>query len=429
MTRPKSLDQPSGISRRDLVLATFTGALAAVLPEMSLAQPVPQRKAPKSPPVWTGFGLNGGHGQERFSLTREYVSRVKGGMELSNTDAFDWLRVPLEKMLREQKPANVQFKNSVEFGEDMLAGFAHDYEVTVGARVEKGGDNANTLFIFMSGVGMILSYDPSTSWRVVSSFPFMLRFERLEKDLSNVRSKAVALMGEAYLGYAKAFTHFLGRFDKWEQGFKTNYFAQLTRASVHKDALVKMTEMKIAKLLNEEFVGFSASSSLCDILNIPMLPYMENDALAKRYAVKFSNAIRAQDGVAIPDADLKFEVIVRDVEKKVIPSQQKGITIIRRQIVLNFRVFDAFSDIKDKPLFQAFATAIPDDDKIPFGSTVDDTPERDLVFFERLMTRTLFFLLRGIVTKSPSDLEQVGVKYDVVAPAIPRLLELCAKTR
>ena len=419
----------AAISRRNLLLTGTTGTLGAGLLELGWAQPATSRKRPKSLPVWTGFGLNGGAGQARFDLTREYVRKIKNGMPLNNSEAFDWFREPVKKLLRDQQPPSVQFKDSVKFGEDLLVGFAHDYEVSVGARVEKDGENANTLFIFMSGVGLILSYDPSTSWRVVSSFPFMLRFERLEKDLSNVRAKAVGLMGEAYLGYAKAFTHFLTRFNKWDQGFSSNYFARLTRAAIHRDALNKLTELRIDKHLNAELIGFSSSSSLCDNLNIPLLPFQENDALAKRYAVKFSDDLRAQDLVEIPDADLKFEIILRDIEKKIIPSKQKGITIIRRQVVVNFRVLDAFSPTPEKPILQAFAAADYDDDKIPYGSTEDDTPERDLVFFDRLITRTLSFLLRGIVTKDADLLAQAGVKLESISPAIPHFLELCAKTR
>ena len=66
----------------------------------------------------------------------------------------------VESLLSQQKNPLVQFKKSVEFGEDMLVGFAHDYEITVGARVEKDGENANTLLIFMSGVGLVLSFSP-----------------------------------------------------------------------------------------------------------------------------------------------------------------------------------------------------------------------------------------------------------------------------
>lgn len=378
-------------------------------------------------PVWTGFGLNGSAGQTRFDLTREYVK--KKGMQLSDSDAFKWFRDELTKTVRDIRPAVVQFKTEVQFGENLLIGFAHDYEIAIGARLENASNNANTIMIFMSGVGLVLGYDSGSSWRIVSSFPFMFRFERLEKDLKNVRGKAVDKMGEAYLGYAKGYAHFLSRFNKWGRGYKANYFARVTLAEIHKELLPKLEQLRIDKIFNREFVGFSASSSICDHLDVPLLPFQENDALAKRYAVKFTDDLRAQDVANIPDADLKFEVIIRDVEKQVVPSKQMGITIIRRQVVINFRVRDGFSPSDAKPLFQTFAAAGHDEDKIPHGSTEDDTPDRDVVFFDRLLTRTLSFLLRGIVANDPELLKQANVKYDVVAGSIPKLLELCAKTR
>jgi hypothetical protein len=180
-------------------------------------------------------------------------------------------------------------------------------------------------------------------------------------------------------------------------------------------------------LLTGDLLGFSASSTICDALNVPLLPFRENDALAKRYAVKFSSVNAAQDVAQIPDADLRFEVILRDIDKQVIPSRQKGITILRRQVVLNFRVFNAYD--LSKPVLQTFAAVDPHEDKIPFESKTDDTPERDLVFFDRLVTRTLSLLLQGLAKRDANLLAQVDVKLDAVAPAIPRLNEFLAKAR
>ncbi len=51
------------------------------------------------------------------------------------------------------------------------------------------------------------------------------------------------------------------------------------------------------------------------------------------------------------------------------------------------------------------------------------------MFFDRLITRTLTFLLSGLATKNAELLAQAGVKLDTLAPALPRFLDLCAKTR
>ncbi len=356
-------------------------------------------------------------------------------MELGDANAFGkWLRDPLAKSLRSMKPEVVDFKDSIEFGERLLLGFAHDYELVVGQTASIGAeakDNANTLFFFMSGVGLVLGFDSSSSWRIVSSFPFLLRQEEAWlKGQRSVRDQAVDKMEHVYQQYVTAFAHFLGDFSKWNQSYSSNYFARVSRADFHPEAREKIKQLKAEHLFGKELVGYSASALICDLLDIPLLPFQENDALAKRYAVKFSNDLQAQDNkISIPDADLLFEVIIRDIDKQIIPSKQMGVTTIRRQVVVNFRVRNAFDGEGAKPFFQTFAAANHDDDRIPHGSTEDDTPERDVVFFDRLLTRTLTFLLRGIVKKDQEELKKANVKYDSIAASIPRLQELCAKTR
>ena len=413
--------------QRRRVLAALLCTLG-VSPRLAWPQPAVQKLRPKFPPVWTGFGLNGGAGQARFDLTRAFVRQKFRIDNLSNSEAFAFMREPLKRLLASEHAGQVQFKNSVEFGQDLLLGFAHDYETAVGARLEKDGQNANTLFVFMSGVGMVLSFSKSTGWRVVSSFPFMLRMERLGGDLKDVRAKAVAIMDQAYVAYGQAFSHFLGRFNKWDRGFSGNFFARLTAASIHKDVQAKLTAYRINGLLNDELLGFSASSVLCDSLDIPLLPYQENDALSKRYAVKFNDDLAAQQVIQIPDADLRFEIVLRDVDKQKIDSTQRGVTIVRRSVVLRLIVFDEFSNLPEKRLLNVLAMSTSED-RIPLQSAEDDTPERDLVFFDRLITRTLTNLLRGMVTRDANTLAAVEVKLSSVEPALPRLMELCAKTR
>ena len=382
---------------------------------------------PRSPPVWTGFGLNGGAGQARYDLTREFI-QTKYKVNLTSTEAFAFLRDPLKKQLSTNNASQVQFKNSIEFGEDLLLGFAHDLETTVGARIEKDGQNANTLFIFMSGVGLILSYSKSSGWRILSSFPFMLRMERPGGDLKNIRSKAVNYMDQAYSSYGQAFSYFLGRFNKWDRGFSSNFFARVTGSSIHKDAQTKLNAFKINSILNPELLGFSASSAICDNLDIPLLPFKENDALAKRYAVKFSDDLAAQQEIEIPDADFRFEIVLRDLDKELVHSSQRGVTIIKRTAVIRLIIFDMFSSLPENKLLNVLAMSTSED-RIPLQSTEDDTPERDLVFYDRLITRTLTNLLKGLQSRNENTLAAAEVKLSQVAPALPRFAELCAKTK
>jgi len=295
---------------------------AALTPLISWGQETAKRLLPKNPPVWTGFGLNGSSEQARYDLTRTYVKQTSG-FELSDSQAFNFLIKDLTSLLATQQKGKVEFKEKVEFGENLLLGFAHDYETTFGGRLERNGESANTVYIFMSGVGLILTFDKSIGWRIVSSFPFMLRMEQPGDDLKDVKSKAISYMGTAYTSYGKAFSQMVGRFNKWDQGFNANNFARLTKSSIHKEALEKLTLYRIQNFLNQEFIGFTTSSALCNNLDIPLLPFQENDALSKRYAVKFSNDLSAQSQINIPEADLKFEIVLRFVDKQVTVSSQK----------------------------------------------------------------------------------------------------------
>jgi hypothetical protein len=158
-------------------------------------------------------------------------------------------------------------------------------------------------------------------------------------------------------------------------------------------------------------------------LDIPLLPFQENDALSKRYAVKFSNDLSAQDQIIIPEADLKFEIVLRFVDKQVTVSSQKGVNIVRRKVVIRLIVMDY------QETFINVLASSTGEDRMPLNTTEDDTPERDIVFFDRLIDQTLNNLLMGMVTKNESQLASVEVKLSSLAPAIPRLLQLCANTR
>jgi hypothetical protein len=130
----------------------------------------------------------------------------------------------------------------------------------------------------------------------------------------------------------------------------------------------------------------------------------------------------------MPAADFCFEVVIRDINKALTPSRQLGITVIRRKLVINFLAI--FMDDNNEPekILQTFAMS-ESEDKIPYGTKEDDTPDRDVIFFERLLSSILTNLLSGIVKKDAQLLAKVGVKLDFLAPSIPRFLECCTKVR
>ena len=120
--------------------------------------------------------------------------------------------------------------------------------------------------------------------------------------------------------------------------------------------------------------------------------------------------------------------MLRDLDKQVVHSSQRGVTIVKRTAVIRLIVFDMFSSLPENKLLNVLAMSTGED-RIPLQSTEDDTPERDLVFFDRLITRTLTNLLKGLITRNENTLASAEVKLSVVAPALPRLAELCAKTK
>ncbi len=421
------------MKRRDSLRAALGLMLSGGFLGVSVSFANDRRVLPKSAPIWTGFGLNGSAGAARFELTRQFVSRSRDGMALTDPKAFEFIRNPLRELLAAQNPPLVQFKGSVTMGEELVIGMAHDYEAAVAVRrVELNKPvNDGIMFTFMSGVGLIVGYQPNVGWRVVSSFSFMTRDERPISDVGKLTNTAVAELEQIYAVHARAFVTSLGRFSKWREGYSSNFFARVVSATVGKKALPKLAEYQLEQFITPELLGFELSSAICDGFNMPLMPFQENDALAKRYAAKFSESLMTQDTITLPDIDLEFEINLVDVTKEKVQSRQKGVTFIRRQVIISFRAFERFDKGPDgrKKLLQTFAAAPVDEDVIGFDSVFDDTPQRDFVFFGRLISRTLNLLITGIALKDASRLESVNVKYGELVQNIPKLMDLCAKTR
>lgn len=422
-------------SRRYFLKQAGVGfAFATGLSAGPLARAEEKRYVPKAPPAWTGFGLNGSAGAARFDLTRRYVEKYQQGLPLTDPKAFAFLRQPLRDLLAKQSPPLVRLDNdAIKPGEDLLVGMVHDYEASVAIRrveFNKPVQDGN-MVTFMAGAGMVLGYQKSAGWRVVSAFPFMTRVELPIADVTKLRDVAVDSLEKIYNVHAQAFVHFLGRFSKWREGYAPNYFARVVSATIGKKAQPKLAEHGIEKLLTAELLGFEASSVICDGFDIPLIPFQENDALAKRYATKFSESMAVQDALELPEIDLEFEVNLVDLTKEKIPSRQKGIITIKRQIALSFRAFDRVGKGPDgrNKILQSFAVSPIHEDVFGYAESGDDTPDRDLIFFERLIYRTLRQLVEGLRKKDAARLSELGIKFEEIAPATATLLQFCEKAR
>ena len=417
------------IKRRTLLKAAAGWVVASGLPGFLPAYAADRTK-PKSAPVWAGFGLNGGPAQARYELTRRYLQKKRGGISISDTQAFKFMNDALKEQITKLAPQLVVFKPEVKLGEDYLVGMAHDYEASTAIRrVDlKEPTIDGSIVTFLAGVGLILNYEKNSGWRIISSFAFVTRDTRKIPDVSKASENAVDMLGDSYLVHATAFATFLSRFGKWNAGYSPNFFARVTISKVSEGALAQLQEYKLDQKFNADFLGFQASAAICDGLDIPMLPFKENDALANRYATKFSESLITQDRIAIPDADLEFEVVLIKATKEKVPSRQQGIIYLKRRIIIGVRVFDKTSGQPEK-LLQVVAGAPEDSDIIRYDQPDDDNPERDFVFFDRLLYRTLSGLMKGIAKNDAEAITSLGVNYDSIKEAIPKVLKQCAIAR
>lgn len=417
------------IKRRTLLKAAAGWVVASGLPGFLPAYAADRTK-PKSAPVWAGFGLNGGPAQARYELTRRYLQKKRGGISISDTQAFKFMNDALKEQITKLAPQLVVFKPEVKLGEDYLVGMAHDYEASTAIRrVDlKEPTIDGSIVTFLAGVGLILNYEKNSGWRIISSFSFVTRDTRKIPDVSKASENAVDMLGDSYLVHATAFATFLSRFGKWNAGYSPNFFARVTISKVSEGALAQLQEYKLDQKFNADFLGFQASAAICDGLDIPMLPFKENDALANRYATKFSESLITQDRIAIPDADLEFEVVLIKATKEKVPSRQQGIIYLKRRIIIGVRVFDKTSGQPEK-LLQVVAGAPEDSDIIRYDQPDDDNPDRDFVFFDRLLYRTLSGLMKGIAKNDAEVITSLGVNYDSIKEAIPKVLKQCAIAR
>jgi hypothetical protein len=384
-------------------------------------------------PIWVGFGLNGSALDNRFEITREFVKREKN-KDLSSREAFSWFRDSLDNSVKTNNSGELRFRNEAQLGVDQLLGFVHDYEAYSIFRDVSTGTKEETVYLIaakMVGAGLVCTYEKSIGWRLLASFPFVMEWE-LQKRGSrpNLRSTDVKLVENIYRNYGEAFSKHTKASGNLSRTSSANYFARVVKARVHPDAEAKLQKLNLQKSLTSQFIGFTSSSEICRHLGMPLLPYLENDALANRYAVRFTEDLIAQNTIVIPDADLQFEVVVRDVEKELRPRMQFGVTEIHRLLVVDFRVYEAdFSTNQPKRILRTIAYADADIDKIPYEQSDYDTPDRDFVFFDRLFVRTLTFLLQGLAKNDPKMLAKSNVKHADVVSVIPRINHLVQKTR
>ena len=419
------------LDRRKSMLQGLTVAAHPMLPSLAFMQSAYGSQRDK--PIWVGFGLNGSSLDSRFDITREFVKR-KSSHDLSSPEAFGWFRTSLDSAVKANNSGELRFRNEAQLGVDQLLGFVHDYEAYSVFRDVSEGPKSDTVFLIaakMVGAALVCTYEKNIGWRLLASFPFVMEWELQRKGTRpNLRASDVNLVEDIYKNYGEAFSKHTKASGNLARSSSANYFARVVKARVHPDAEAKLQKLNLHKSLTSQFVGFTSSSEICRHLEMPLLPYLENDALANRYAVRFTEDLIAQNNIVIPDADLHFEVVVRDIEKELRPRMQFGVTEIRRLLIVDFRVYEAdFATGQPKRILRTIAYADSDIDKIPYEQSDYDTPDRDFVFFDRLFVRTMTFLLQGIAKNDAKLLARANVKHSEVVEPILRINQLAQKTR
>lgn len=422
--------------RRKFLSGIFNAGIALTFPILSrnsFAQKI--RAVPTSPPFWGGIGFNGNLTENRFILTRQYLSKKNIDVNDSQAligganDEFLPLTRSIAEMLSKYGDKFVQFKKEkLQIGEGFVLGMATDYELAVAVK-KFDTKNPNTKIGFMttyiSGTGLVVSFDESVGWRVVSSFSWMTRQEQIVDDYFRYREYAVDKLMGNYLQHGKEFVEVLGKFKNWREGYSGNTFAQVISSTIGEKAQPKLKSYKVDDLLTSQYLGFATSDSICQALNIPLIPFVNSDATSRTYSAKFSS-IDVKKKIETPPIDLAFEINLVDVTKEVVDSRgQYGFLIIDRSVILSFRVFEIQNDGKNK-LFQSFIGGTFKQDKISLP--VDDVPERDFYFFDKIIQSTLNTFLSGISTKDKSKIDSVILgKTDALMPLLVRFDELCSK--
>jgi hypothetical protein len=396
------------------------------------------RLVPTSPPFWGGIGFNGSLSEKRFYLTKQLLAKNKVDIsdptkliEGANKE-FLPLTKSIESMLTKYGDKLVQFrKENLEIGEGLVLGMATDLELAVAVKkidLKNPNTKVGLMTTYISGTGLVMSFDEGVGWRVISSFSWMTRQEQRVDDYFKYKEYAVDKLMGNYLQHSKEFVEKLGAFKNWRDGFSSNTFAQVVLAAMGEKAAPKLKKYKLDELLTLQYLGLAASDSICETLSIPLIPFTATDATTRTYAAKF-DSIKSKQSIVTPQIDLEFEIYIVDIFKEVIDSAQQGHPIIDRKLTLGLRVFERVGNGPEdrKIVFQSFITDSMRDNISVFE---DDVPERDFYFFDKIIQSSLRTFLIGIVKKDTSKIASVLIgKTDALMPQLTRFDQLCEAVR
>jgi hypothetical protein len=384
------------MKRRDFVMF---GTGAAMLGKWAQAQSVPQGSS-LIKPTWLSFGLNGpAQGGVRFPLTMALSSGRKPDLQFEVSQA----------VVKQLKAAGdiADFKDVTELNSGVMLGAVIDYENVLEARL----GTTSFVVLHLVGHGVLLSFDRTRGWKMQSSFPFPVTLLR-ESQGGSARAEASKYLLEAYTdgqnsfatSFAKTAKRLAPRWRESERGFNVRVMS----SNIHPDVQGKLKAWGIAKNINDVWLGHLASAAICESLSIPVVPYVETQALGK-FTYKFSERLTAQN-VQLPsesDIDLRLHISLRNISREIKYRNQFQRWEVARIVVIDVQVMDD----RNEEVF-ALRLGYQDDQPDALAREEDNSPARDAHFFDMAIYRGLLTFFSGIDKGDKTQLAKVYVKPD-----------------
>ena len=394
----------NNLNRRDIIILSAAWTLGS---RSLLAQSAGHEAGRSTKPTWLGFGLNrpADGGQDRFPLTMAMLAVPRSGRQGSFQIDVNEAIVPQLKTVGDL----VTFKDTNDFGENVMLAAILDYENVLDARV------GTSAFIVMHlvGHGVLLNFDRARGWSMRSSFPFPVTLLR-ESRGGNATSEARQYLAEAYTGsqnsFATSFAKAVKRLSpRWkDSGSGHNFNIRVMSSTIHPEAQSKLSSWGIAKNVNSTWLGHLASAAICEGLDVPVVPYEESHALGN-YTYTFSERLVAQN-VRLPgedDIDIRIHATLRNIGREIKYRSQLQRWEVTRMVVIDLRILD---DRNEEIV--ALRLGYQDDQSDALAREEDNSAARDAHFFDMAIYRGLQTLFGGIDKNDKSLLAKVFVKPD-----------------
>lgn len=390
--------------RRDIIILSAGWSLNA---KSLLAQSVGNVAGSLVKPTWLGFGLNkpATSGQERYPLTMAMMAAPrpgkKTGFQVEVNDAI----VPQLRAVGDI----VTFKDTNDFGENLMLAAILDYENVLDARLGA----SSFIVMHLVGHGVLLNLDRTRGWSMRSSFPFPVTLLR-ESRGGNPALEARQYLAEAYTdgqnSFATSFAKAAKRLaPRWrDSGAGRNFNIRVMSSAIHPDVQSKLNSWGIANNVNSTWLGHLASAAICEGLDVPVVPFEESHALSN-YTYTFSERLVAQN-VRLPgedDIDLRIHVTLRNIGREIKYRSQLRRWEVTRMVVIDVRILD---DRNDEII--AVRLGYQDDLSDALAREEDNSPARDAHFFDMAIYRGLQTLFGGIDRNDKTLLAKVFVKPD-----------------